>query len=166
MVDVHPDLFAAIPPVELLRLLISKAAEVKQNNILYVDVSRAYFYARSERPTYIKLLAEDPRSSELVLCGKLLFSMYGTRDAAQNWCEEYSSAVAKAVYARGIANPCLPQCREDGVSLMVHGDDFLAVGPSAGLAKLNAIFEKAYKVKSRLVRCGEGQAKRFESPIG
>ena len=40
-VDVRPDLFAATPPTECLRLLLSKAAEHKDNKVLYIDVSRA-----------------------------------------------------------------------------------------------------------------------------
>ena len=83
-VDVRLDLFAATSPTECLRLLLSKASENKDSKVLYVDVSRAYFYAKSVRPTFIKLPAEDPRSSEEGLVGKLMMSMYGTRDAAQN----------------------------------------------------------------------------------
>ena len=67
-----------------MRLLISKAAKSKSNKVLHVDISRAYFYAMSIRPTYIKLPSEDPRAAEEGVCGKLLMSMYGTRDAAQN----------------------------------------------------------------------------------
>ena len=83
---------------------MSKAAKV-----LYIDVSRAYFYAKSVRPTYIKIPAEDPRSGEQGTCGRLLMSMYGTRDAALNWHEEYSSKLIAAGYVRGTSNPCLFQ---------------------------------------------------------
>ena len=63
-VDDRPDWFAAAPPVECVRLLVSKAAQAKSHKVLYVDISRAYFYAKSVRPTYIKLPSEDPRSGE------------------------------------------------------------------------------------------------------
>ena len=55
-----------------MRLLISKAAESKSNKVLYVDISRAYFYAKTIWPTYIKLPSEDPRAGEEGVCGKLL----------------------------------------------------------------------------------------------
>ena len=126
-----------------------------------MDVSRAYFYARCIRPTYIKLPAEDPRSSESGVCGKLLFSMYGTRDAALNWCNEYSSTLEKAGYKRGIANPCLFRSDNDKVSLMVHGDDFVAVGPDTGVKKLNAVLEKAYKVKTQVMGVGSDEFKEL-----
>ena len=44
---------------------MSKAASRKEYKVLYIDVSRAYFYAKSVRPTYIKLPAEDPGANEL-----------------------------------------------------------------------------------------------------
>ena len=93
-----------------------------------MDVSRAYFYAKSVRPTYIKLPSEDPRAGEEGIVGKLMMSMYGTRDAAQNWAEEYSTTLQKAGYKRGVANPCLFYSEADDCSVMVHGDDFVAVG--------------------------------------
>ena len=136
-------------------MLLSKAAEDKNYKVLYADVSRAYFYARSVRPTYIKLKQEDPRSGDGNIVGKLLFSMCGTRDAGQNWAKEYSSTLCAAGYERGIANPCLFSSVTDKVSLMVHGDDFVAVGPPEGIAKLNAAFEKAYKVKTQIMGNGE-----------
>ena len=83
-VDVRPELLAATPPTECLRLLLSRVAEDRDCKVLYVDVSRAYFYAKAVRPTFIKLPSEDPRSNESGVVGKLMMSMYGTRDAAQN----------------------------------------------------------------------------------
>ena len=146
-VDVRPDLFAATPPTECLRLLLSKASENKDSKVLYVDVSRAYFYAKSVRPTFIKLPAEDPRSNEEGLVGKLMMSMYGTRDAAQNWAEEYSSTLQKAGYKRGKANPCLFHSEMDDCGVMVHGDDFVAVGSKAATKRIQKTLEDAYKVK-------------------
>ena len=108
-----------------------------------MDVSRVYFYARSIRPTFVKLPAQDPKSSDPSICGKLLFSMYGTRDAAQNWCNAYSSTLEKSGYKRGMANPCLFHNAVEGVSLMVHGDDFVGVGSAEGLRKSNSTLEKA-----------------------
>ena len=42
-----------------MRLLASKAAENKSHKMLYIDTFRAYVYAKSIRPTYVKLPAED-----------------------------------------------------------------------------------------------------------
>ena len=130
---------------------MSKAVEHKDNKVLYIDVCRAYFYAKAVRPTYIKLPSEDPRSSEEGLVGKLMMSMYGTRDAAQNWAEEYSATLLKANFIRGKANPCLFYNHKDDCSVMVHGDDFVAVGGKAATDKLKKTLEDAYKVKCEVL---------------
>ena len=54
-------------------------------------------------------------------------SMYGTRDAALNWADEYSATLVAEGYVRGEANPCLSWHPRIEVSIMVHGDDFVAV---------------------------------------
>ena len=52
----------------------------------FIDVRRAYFHAPCKRDVYIVLPEEDAENG---MCGKLEMSMYGTRDAAQNWEETY-----------------------------------------------------------------------------
>ena len=49
---VNPDLYAATPPSECLRLMLSMLASGRSRGItlMYADVSRAYFYAKAERP--------------------------------------------------------------------------------------------------------------------
>ena len=53
----------------------------------FIDVRRAYFYAASGREVYVELPEEDYEEG---MCGKLVGSMYGTRDAARNWGREYT----------------------------------------------------------------------------
>ena len=53
----------------------------------FIDVRRAYFHAAARREVYVELSAEDREEG---MCGRLNKSMYGTRDAAQNWEYEYS----------------------------------------------------------------------------
>ena len=48
----------------------------------FIDVRRAYFHAKAKREVFVELPPED---AEEGMCGRLLKSMYGTRDAAQNW---------------------------------------------------------------------------------
>ena len=73
--------------------------------------------------------------------------MYGTRDAAQNWAEEYSECLTQAGYIRGVANPCLFRHNKNDVGLSVHGDDFVAVGAEADLQEVKDIVAKRYKIK-------------------
>ena len=58
--------------------------------MLSIDVKRAYFYAAARREIYIEIPMEDWQPGDADKVAKLNFSFYGTRDAAQNWAEEYT----------------------------------------------------------------------------
>ena len=88
-------------------------------------------------------------------------SMYGTRDAAQNWAEEYSATLLKDGYERGIANPCLFFGKKENCSIMVHGDDFVAVGSESATTKLRLTLEKAYKIKSEILGTSSNDLKEI-----
>eukprot|EP00973_Karenia_brevis_P096206 12431157-Karenia_brevis.AAC.1 len=49
------------------------------------DVSRAYFFAKSEKPTFVEICQEGFEPGDEERCGELQVSMYGMRQAAQNW---------------------------------------------------------------------------------
>ena len=59
-------LYASTPPLEALRLIVSKAAThvdgEEPNEIMVNDVSRAYFYAKCPRCFYVELPREDPEA--------------------------------------------------------------------------------------------------------
>ena len=155
---VCPELYAATPPSECLRLMLSLVASGQREGIslMYADVSRAYFYAKAVRPVYVKLPEEDTEPGDEHRCGKLHMSMYGTRDAALNWSLEYGDTLRAAGYVQGKANPCLFFHKGKGVSVMVHGDDFIAVGPGQRLGHLKETLENKYKIKTEQLGCGEG----------
>ena len=74
-------------------------------------------------------------------------SMYGTRDAALNWALEYGETLKAAGYQQGRANPCLFHHAGLKVSIMVHGDDFVAVGPAENLVDTRRALEEKHKLK-------------------
>ena len=69
------------------------------------DVSRAYFYApiQEGQCIYVKLPPEDMLPGEEHMCGKLNFSMYGTRRAATNWQTHYTKVLVQNGFVTGIA---------------------------------------------------------------
>ena len=84
-------LFAATPPLEVMKLLLSTLTTANRGERLMVaDVKRAYFHAKSKRLIYVELPPEDVGPGEEGMCGRLNYSMYGTRDAAANWSDEYT----------------------------------------------------------------------------
>ena len=71
-----------------------------------MDVRRAHFYAAAQRKIFIELPAEDPRSQDPEVCGELLQSLYGTRDASSNWEKSYSATMVNGGFVKGQASPC------------------------------------------------------------
>ena len=49
---------------------------------MHIDVSRAYFHAKAQRPVLIRLPVEDRMGTDAEKVGLMKKSMYGTRDAA------------------------------------------------------------------------------------
>ena len=71
-----------------------------------MDVKRASFYAPAERPIFIELPVEDRHPGEKDMVAQLNLSLYGTRDAAQKWTQEYTRALKAAGFTAGRASPC------------------------------------------------------------
>ena len=111
------------------------------------DVSRANFYARSVREVYIQLPPEDPRSGERDVCGRLLRTMYGTLDAAERWADHYGRILMSQGFERGAASPCHFHHPGWGVSLMVHGDDFIIVAKRVGRERTLKLLEDQFELK-------------------
>ena len=78
--------------------------------------------------------------------------VYGTRDAGLIWEECYSKALTDMGFRRGISSPCCFHHAAKNISVVIHGDDFTALGAANDLdwyeKQLSAVFE--LKVKGRL----------------
>ena len=129
------DLFAATPPLEAKKALFSMAVtegigykrgeEKKGMKLMFIDVRRAFFHAAARRDVYVQLPDEDFSEG---MCGKLNKAMYGIRDAAQNWEYAYVEFMLEIVFKRGIASPCVFFHESRNLRVVVHGDDFTALG--------------------------------------
>ena len=90
------------------------------------DVSRAFFHAKAKRDVYVQIAAEDQQLGDERRCGKLNYSMYGTRDAAQNWASEYAEMLVAIGFVQGKASPCVFHHESPGIRTFVHGDDYVS----------------------------------------
>ena len=110
--DKREDLFAATPPLEALKILLSlaltegtgyvKGREEEGMKIEFIDIKRAYLQAEVRREVYVELPPEDKQEG---MCAKLTKAMYGTRDAAQSWEATYRKAHEDWVFRRGVHHP-------------------------------------------------------------
>ena len=138
-------IFAPTPPLEALRAILSltatrefwpkecwegASAEGPQRvQISFIDISRAYFNARTtdSDPVYVDLPEEDKEDG---MCGILVKSMYGTRDADHNWEHEYREFMEGERFVVGQASPCVFKHPKRKIRAVIHGDDFTLLGSS------------------------------------
>ena len=80
------DLFAATPPWELKRLLLSLAADTRggrRRKVMLIDVKKAHLYPLCTENSYVELPEEAEEGPHKV--GKLRRMLYGLRSAAATW---------------------------------------------------------------------------------
>ncbi len=163
--DNRLDLFAATPPLEALKALCSICASRQDGSdphrLMSIDVKRAYFYARVQRPVYIEIPIEDLEYGDETKIGKLNLSLYGTRDAAQNWMREYSSLLKSLGFIAGLASPCNFRHGTRDIVLTVHGDDFTVTGSNLNLRWLETKMKEKYEIKCEMLGPEPGMKKEL-----
>ena len=131
LTGLRDDTFAATPPGEALKLLLSinmtniRRKKYGIRKLMLLDIRNAHWQSPAKRAVYIDLPPEIASEGE---CALLLKSMYGTRDAAGNFAEEMIRVLREIGFIFRVFNPCLAWHSEQEVSLLYHGDDILADG--------------------------------------
>ena len=67
------------------------------------------------------------------MCGKLNYSLYGTRDAASNWEECYVEFLKSIGFTQGDSSLCVFHHPVRDISTVVHGDDFTSLARESEL---------------------------------
>lgn len=142
-------LYASTPPLEALRLVMSKAATVvegeEKNEMMINDVSRAYFYAKCTRCMYVEIPTEDPEAHPDYL-GRLRLCLHGTRGAALNWQQTLADHLVEHGFLRGVGHPSVFHHPQRKIWTLVHRDDYCSAGPTASLDWMQSILEKRYEI--------------------
>jgi len=146
------DLFSATPPLEAFKILIAKCAlGGKKSRLAGIDIKRAYFYAPATRPIFVEIPEEDRVEGDECKVGRLMLSLYGTRDAAQNWCITYTQFLLELGFTRGTASPCNFRHNALELDLTVHGDDFLVVGGKKSISWLTSRMTNKFEAKVNVI---------------
>ena len=141
-------LYASTPPLEALRLIMSKAATDDMDRQLMInDVRRAYFYAQATRELYVELPAEDSASGKGDMVGRLRLCLYGTRDAALNWQDTLSRHLLDIGFERGVGFPSVFVHKQLDIWTLVHGDDYFSAGGGKELEWLEAQLSEKYELR-------------------
>ena len=146
------DLFAATPPLELKRVLMSKAVTRRRKRqgvrkLLFIDARKAHLNPECLKDVYIELPAEAGAGPGK--CGKLVYWLYGCREAAQAWEEHYSEKMESVGFTRGTHSPVVFYHEGKDLSCVVHGDDFTFEGEAEDLKWIAEKMKEWFEVKVR-----------------
>ena len=172
-------LFAATPPLEALRLILSRAATgdasprgdatkgQQRKSVMIADVSRAFFEAAAKRDVCVELLGELLAAGETSqdTVGKLLASLHGTRDASANWQEEVAKCMKEWGFVMGSYSPCMRRHPSRDILCLVHGDDFVSVGCPEMVRWLKSKLQGRFEIKTTVVGSNEEEGEEKEARI-
>jgi len=153
--------FSSMPPLEALKFLCAAFMTLrlsktrKPMRLAIYDISRAHFYASSDRPVFVTL-PEEWAAKHPGCCGRLNKTMYGRQDASNRWQADYTELLQKHAYIVGESNKAVFWSVEGDGRCMVHGDDFVVLGDDDTQARFEAMLKTKYDVK-RVGYLGEGQ---------
>ena len=83
------------------------------------------------------------------MCGRLNYSLYGTRDAASNWEECYGDALKQLGFTQGKTSPCVFYHSVRDISTVVHGDDFTSLATEKQLIWMRDSISEIFSIKDR-----------------
>ena len=130
-VDDVEGLYAATPPLELVKFLLTNAAaSSRSENVriaMLIDIGKAHLYAPDEGVKYVDLPPE--RAS------------WGSRSIG---CQPQ-----EAGFVTGLATACTFFAKEKNIRVVVHGDDFIIEGVECDLKWVEATVSKKYIVTMR-----------------
>jgi hypothetical protein len=145
------DLFSATPPLEMLRLVLSRQATIRPDGLarktMYLDIKKAHLAPLCQQDVYVDLPEEANVNEDE--CGKLIHWLYGCRPAAQAWEEHYSALLVKHGFKRLKAVPVMFVHSERDMVGVVHGDDFVWEGTDDNLDWVLKVLEAEYELKNR-----------------
>ena len=75
--------------------------------------------------------------------------MYGTRAAAQSWSKEYTKTLKEFGFVQHLGSPCCFHLPAKQLKVVVHGDDFVSLGPESAIRWYHEQMTTKYEVKVR-----------------
>ena len=147
-------IFAATPPLEALRFVLSQAMTEQRDDrqmervVAFLDISRAHLHSPIRREVFVKACREDHECPE-GHCWRLLKAMYGLRDAGACFDKRVEEIMEELGYRVGRFSPCLYYNVKSMVVVFRHGDDFVVLGRRADVKEFAAQLGEKLIVKER-----------------
>ena len=80
-------------------------------------------------------------------CAELVYTLYGTRRAAQAWGRKYTQKMLEWGFVQSETNPCIFWHPAREIVILVHGDDAFSQGTDEALERFAGGLDTVYKYK-------------------
>ena len=120
----------------------------------FVGIRKAYFNGVPKRKLFLFLPKEMGQPPKAV--ARLKKCVYGTRDAGLIWEECYSHALTSLGFKRGVSCPTAFFHPDRRIHIVVHGDDFTAMGRAEDLTWYETEVKKHFEIGD-CQRMGQGK---------
>jgi hypothetical protein len=151
------DLFASTPPLEAKKLLFREAVRWQGRQarrgqekvaLCFVDVKKAHLNGilKQGELAYVELPEQYAVPG---MCGRLNRWLYGMRQAASAWEDDYVAKFRDAGFAQGKASPTVFFNPKTKTRCVVHGDDFTFLGLISQVDDIISKMASWYEIKVR-----------------
>jgi hypothetical protein len=140
---------AALEAKRMLFLIAVRRNREKPNKkykLLFIDVKRAHLKGKVLEDEWACVAFPTEAGGRVA---RLRRWLYGLRPAARAWEEDYAAKLVSAGFRRGISAPTAFWHPLIDVSIVVHGDDFTALGPETELRALESQMKSWCEAKTR-----------------
>ena len=149
------DLFAAMLPLEAKKALFAFVAVVLEKRraqghdevkLMFVDVKKAHLSAKCDEEEWVDLSDEFKQNGR---CAKLKRWLFGMREAASGWEDDYARRLVEDGFQRGRAASGVFFHPKTQVRVVVHRDNFTFAGTESELRKIGSKMHEWYDVQVR-----------------
>ena len=152
----RPDLYAGTHPLEALKAFICIAANhCPEFSLMHLDVSRAYFHAKAQRPVLVKLPAEDCSGRTKGKIGLLKKSIV----RYQRCSKQLGTRLARALRilelrAGALFQKLVPQQEKENFGFETRRRLCGETGTKGSLLELKKQLESVYPIKASIIGAG------------
>ncbi|CAK0835766.1 unnamed protein product, partial [Prorocentrum cordatum] len=142
------DAFAGAPSLKFVRLALVLAATFRNLMKVYLiglwDISNAFFHAEMDEDACV---VPPSGEEEPNVVWQLRKALYGTRRASKLFQHKVIGTLIDQGFIRMLVTEIVFYHVQKGIYIVVHGDDFMAVGAVEDLRWPSEILEAKYEVK-------------------
>eukprot|EP00972_Heterocapsa_arctica_P061978 9138027-Heterocapsa_arctica.AAC.1 len=113
----------------------------------------------TNRTAFIELPAEDWRPGDDEKCSVLRTSWYGTRNAAQNRCDELGNIHKKLRFVKRKSSSSVSHPARRQLKAEVHGDDITVRGSRTQVETFMGEVAKVHEINMQIMGCDRDPSK-------